>query len=318
MVSDTDTAPVARPSRPRRFLRWAMALPALLVVYYLVGAWAYYRVDDDQAYLPPEPIAGGSRAVDMTAALIGREVVEHAWQPPDPFFWPNQFLIHPAAFQRGIQGALARFTIELEDQVGRMRGSSPADPDLSRARGLINFPPDVWFFDLSKSFLPTITSAHNYRAARDALIAYNRKVASQATSFDVRTDSLAATLERISVDLGAQSAIVDQHLREATNWPVNFDADRLFYQIKGRMYGYHLVLQELGKDFDPVIRPKNNVQNVWDQLMGTFAEAGQMRPLLVVDGSPRAALFASHLAIQGFYLKRVVLQLKEMSQVLRN
>ena len=42
-----------------------------------------------------------------------------------------------------------------------------------------------------------------------------------------------------------------------------------------------------------------------------------MRPIWVIDGPPRGTLFASHLAIQGFYVKRVVLQLKEMEQVLR-
>ncbi|MGE3739410.1 MAG: DUF2333 domain-containing protein, partial [Geminicoccaceae bacterium] len=173
-------APRPRAGLVRRILRWIVAILVLVVLYYVVGAWAYYRVDDDPAFLPAEPIAGGSRAVDMAAALIGREVVQHAWQPPDPFFWPNQFLIHPAAFQRGIQAALARFSIELEDQIGRMRGSSPVDPDLGRARGLINFPPDIWYFDLSKSFLPTVTSARNYRGARDALLSYNRRVAEKA------------------------------------------------------------------------------------------------------------------------------------------
>ena len=318
--SVSEPVPVTKPRAGivRRILRWTVAILVLIVLYYAVGFWAYHGVDDDPAFLPPEPIEGGSRAVDMAAALIGREVVQHAWQPPDPFFWPNQFLIHPAAFQRGMQGALARFSIELEDQIGRMRGSSPVDPDLGRARGLINFPPDVWYFDLSKSILPTVTSARNYRGARDALITYNQRVASKAAIFDVRTDSLGAALERIGLDLGAQSALVDQHLRTTGLWPINFDADRLFYQIKGRLYAYHLLLQELGKDFDPVIRPKNNVQNVWDQVMDTFREAGEMRPLVVIDGPPRATLFASHLAIQGFYLKRAVLQLKEMSQVLRN
>ena len=317
-MNEAATLPTTGPGLLRRVLRWTLAILVLLVLYYVVGAWAFYRVDDDQAFLPATPTEGGSRAVDMATALLDREVVQHAWQPPDPFFWPNQFLIHPAAFQRGIQAALARFTIELEDQVGRMRGSSPADPDLGRARGLMNFPPDVWFFDFSKSVLPTITSAQNYRAARQSLIAYNQKVAAKTAIFDVRTDSLGAALERIALDLGAQSALVDQHLRETGMWPINFDADRLFYQIKGRLYAYHLLLQELGKDFDPVIRPKNNVQNVWDQVMDTFREAGEMRPLVVIDGPPRATLFASHLAIQGFYLKRAVLQLKEMSQVLRN
>jgi hypothetical protein len=302
----------------RRALRWISAILVLIVVYYALGTWAYYRVGDDPEFTTPAPISGGSRAVDMAAALIERETITHAWQPNDPVFMPNGLLIHPAAFQAGMQGAIARFSIELEDQIGRTRGSSAADPDLTRARGLLNFPPDVWFFDFSKSFLPTITSEQNYRAGRDALLAFNQRVAAKGTNFDVRTDSLARTLERIGLDLGAQSALIDQHLRETGLWPIHFDADRLFYQIKGRLYAYHMLLRELGHDFDPVIRPKNNVQNVWSQIIYTFEEAGEMRPIWVIDGPPRGTLFASHLAVQGFYLKRVVLQLKEMEQVLRN
>ena len=110
----------------------------LIVVYYALGTWAYYRVDDDPEFQPPQPTESGSRVVDMATALIARETLEHAWQPDDPEFMPNGLLIHPAALQRGIQGALARFAIELEDQIGRTRGSSAADPDLGRARGLLN------------------------------------------------------------------------------------------------------------------------------------------------------------------------------------
>ena len=290
----------------------------LLCLYYAVGSWAYFRVGDDPAFAPPAPIPGGSRVVDMATALIERETITHAWQPNDPVFMPNGLLIHPSAFQTGMQGAIARFSIELEDQIGRTRGSSAADPDLTRARGLLNFPPDVWFFDFSKSLLPTITSEQNYRAGRQALLAYNQRVGAKGATFDVRTDSLARTLERIGLDLGAQSALIDQHLRTTGLWPIHFDADRLFYQVKGRLYAYHMLLRELGLDFQPVIQPNNNLQNVWDQLMDTFNEAGVMRPIFVIDGPPRGTLFASHLAIQGFYVKRVVLQLKEMEQVLRN
>ena len=195
---------------------------------------------------PPAPIAGGSRTVDMAAALIERETDTHAWQPNDPVFMPNGLLIHPSAFQTGMQGAIARFSIEFEDQIGRTRGSSAADPDLTRARGLLNFPPDVWYFDFSKSLLPSVTSEQNYRAGRQALLAYNQRVAAKGATFDVRTNSLARTLERIGLDLGAQSALIDQHLRETGLWPIHFDADRLFYQVKGRLYAYHMLLRELG------------------------------------------------------------------------
>jgi hypothetical protein len=43
-----------------------------------------------------------------------------------------------------------------------------------------------------------------------------------------------------------------------------------------------------------------------------------MRPFFVIDGPPRGTLFASHLAVQGFYVKRAVLQLKELADVVRN
>jgi hypothetical protein len=321
MNDPTATAPsTARytPTRPlRRFARWVVGILALIVFYFVVGTWAYYRIGDDPNFSPSAPTQGGSRLVDMAAALIERETVTHAWQPNDPVFMPNGLLIHPAAFQRGMQGAWARFSIELEDQIGRTRGSSAADPDLARARGLLNFPPDVWFFDFSKSILPTITSEQNYRAGRQALLAYDQRVAAQSGIFDVRTDSLAATLDRIALDLGSQSALIDQHLRQTGLWPIHFDADRLFYQVKGRLYAHQMLLRELGQDFDPVIQ-QNNLQNVWSQLLETFGEAGEMRPFFVIDGPPRGTLFASHLAIQGFYVKRAVLQLKEMDQVLRN
>jgi hypothetical protein len=304
-------------TRARRVVRWALAILGLIVLYYAVGSFLYYRVDDDPGFTPPAPTEGGSRVVDMAAALIERETIAHAWQPNDPVFMPNGLLIHPSAFQVGIQAALARLSFELEDQIGRTRGSSRADPDLERARGLLNFPPDVWFFDFRKSLLPTITSERQYRAGRQALLAYNQRLARKEGVFDVRTDSLARTLDRIVNDLGSQSAAVDQHLRDSSRWLINFDADRLFYATKGRLYGYQLLLQELGRDFDLIIQ-QNNLQAVWAQALDTMREAGKLRPFFVIDAAPQGRLFTNHLAVQGFYLKRTLVQLQEMSQVLVN
>jgi hypothetical protein len=303
--------------RPRTIGRAMVALLALVCIYYVVGSFLYYRIRDDPDFAPPTPIDGGSHVVDMAAALIERETITHAWQPNDPLFMPNGLLIHPSAFQAGIQAALGRMAFELEDQIGRTRGSSGADPDLVRARGLLNFPPDVWFFDFRKSFLPSVTSEQNYRAGRQALLAYNERLARKEGVFDVRTDSLAAALDRVVNDLGSRSAAVDQHLRESSGWLIDFDADRLFYGTKGRLYGYHMLLRELGRDFDPIIR-QNNLQAVYGQALDTMREAGALRPFFVIDARPNGPLFTNHLAIQGFYLKRVLVQLKEITQVLVN
>ena len=241
----TDASLVPQPSRLRRGIRlfggrnlpWTLlGLVVLVGLYYGLGAYFYHRVDADPNFMPAAPIEGGSHAVDMAAALIEREVVTHAWQPNDPWFMPNGMLDNTRNFQSGIQGALARFSLELVDQVGRTRGSSRADPDLERAAGLLQFPGDVWFFDLRKSFLPSIPSEQQYRAARQALLAYNQRLANNGAVFDRRTDSLSATINRVVIDLGNQSAIVDDHLRATGRWPFNMQADDLFYAAKGRLY----------------------------------------------------------------------------------
>jgi hypothetical protein len=302
-----------RSARRRTFVA-AAAAASLLAAYFGLGSLAAHRIDDDPDFRPPSPVAGGSRAIDMAAALIEREVVLHAWQPNDPWFLPNGPLDNTPNFQAGIKDALARFSVELVDQLGRTRGSSRADPDLERAAGLLQFPGDVWYLDLRKSLMPAIPSEDQYRAAREALVAYNGRLARNAAVYDRRTDSLAAAIERIALDLGSQSGLIDQHLRAKSGgwWPLNPEADDLFYRTKGRLYAYHLLLQELGRDFEPVIQA-NNLGAVWAQGMASLREAGTLQPRFVLDGEPGSGLFANHLASQGFLLKRALVQLREMA-----
>jgi hypothetical protein len=40
-----------------------------------------------------------------------------------------------------------------------------------------------------------------------------------------------------------------------------------------------------------------------------------LSPLVVLDGPPNARLFANRLAMQGFQLKRAMVQLNELAQV---
>ena len=168
---------------------WAILV--LIVVYYALGTWAYYPRRRRSRLPAAAPIAGGSRVVDMAAALIERETVTHAWQPNDPVFMPNGLLIHPVRVpdrHAGCPRPLLDRARGPDRPHPRLLGRRPG---LGRARGLLNFPPDIWFFDFGKSLLPTITSEQNYRAGREALLAYNQRVAAKGAMFDVRTDSLA-------------------------------------------------------------------------------------------------------------------------------
>ena len=189
----------------------------------------------------------------MAAALIDREVNQNGWPANDPFFLPGSVLDNMPNYQTGIIQALGRFAVEMVDQIGRTRGSSQADPDLDKAAGLLKYAPNVWIFDFSTSWAPTASSESQYRAARKALLAYNEKLMSNKAVFERRTDNLLSTLDRFAADIGSVSAIIDQQISDHSGDFVDFHADDVFYNAKGKLYAYALLFRALGRDFAKVI-----------------------------------------------------------------
>jgi hypothetical protein len=297
--------------------RFFLALLILIALYYSLGALIVHEIDDDPAFAAPaSPAATNeSRAVAIAAALIGREVDDHEWVANDPFFLPGFVLDNMPNFQQGIIAALSRFGIEMTDQIGRTRGSSQADADLDKAAGLLKYPGDIWLFDFSTSWAPTASSEAQYRAARAALLDYNRRLSAGSAVFERRADNLMATLERIAADLGSASAVIDRHIEEEAGSPLDFEADDIFYRNKGRLYGYYLLLRELGVDFEKVILDRDLAQ-AWAQMLETFETAATMQPWVVLNGAPSSQFVPSHLAAQGFYLLRARTQLREVTNIL--
>lgn len=316
---DDYSAPRRRLLPAKGVLRWSgwsiAGLIFLVALYYLVGGIVMNTIDDESAFRPVEGKPGASRAVAAAAALIDREVNQHFWVANDPFFYPSTWLDNTPNYQQGIVYALSRFAIEMTDQIGRTRGSSEADRDLDKAAGQLKFPGNVWIYDLSTSFLPTASSEAQYRSARRALLAYNDRLASGEAIFERRADNLLATIDRIAADLGSASATIDQHLAQPRTMFVDTRVDDVFYGVKGRLYGYFILLRELGEDFGPVLEEKQ-LQQVWAQMLESLRQAAVLNPLVVVNGAPDGLYFPSHLAVQGFYLLRARTQLREIGSIL--
>ncbi|SDF38130.1 DUF2333 family protein [Thalassobaculum litoreum] len=292
-----------------------IVLVVLVLLYYVVGAFIMHSIDDDPNFQAINEPEGGSHAVAATAALIDREIDTHFWTANDPFFYPSALLDNTPNYQQGIIYALSRFTIEMADQIGRTRGSSEVDADLDKAAGLLKYPGNVWIFDLSTSFLPTPASETQYRAASRALKAYNDRLAAGQAIFERRSDNLIATLDRIASDLGSASATLDQHLAKPRPLLVDTKVDDIFYGVKGRLYGYSILLRELGRDFDGVIKDRQ-LGPAWEQMMQSLNQAAILDPVVVMNGAPDGAYFPSHLAVQGFYLLRARTQLREITNIL--
>lgn len=289
----------------------------LLVFYYVAGMAWVHSIDDDIRYTVAEPVDGGSVAVDMAAALISREVDDNSWTANDPFFMPGWMLDNMPNYQQGMIYALSRFAVEMSDQLGRARGSSQVDPDLDRAAGLLRYPGDRWIFDFSTSLVPVASSDSQYRSASEALRRYNERLGAGNAVFERRADNLLGTINRIASDLGSSSAIISEHLESGGGWLIDPAADDIFYSIKGRMYGYYMIMRALKTDFAGIIEAAG-LTNVWDEMLTSLESAVALDPVIIVSGEPDSQIMPSHLAAQGFYLLRARTQLREISNVLLN
>ena len=288
-----------------------------LVFYYFVGGWIIHSIDDDPDFRPAAEFnqPGGSHVVAMTAALIEREVEDKRWTANDPWFVPSAFLDNMPNYQQGIISALARFSFEMTDQLGRTRGSSQADPDLQSASGLLQYAGDVWIWDPKVSLMPRASSEAQYRAARDALLKYNTRLASGEAVFERRGDNLMATLDRIALDLGSSSAVLVGSVVENSGRLIDPTADDNFYNVKGQLYAYYMLLGALGKDFETLIAERG-LTGAWDQMQDSLLKAAMLDPLVVVNGTPDGQFLPNHLAAQGFYLLRARTQLREITNIL--
>jgi hypothetical protein len=309
--------PFSGEGAPRAIKSVAVLIVAGLLLYYPVGMIWVHTIDDDLDFQAPRAEAeqGGSATVSMAAALIEREVDHHRWVANDPFFEPAWMLDNMPAYQQGIISALARFAFELTDQIARIRGSSQTDTDLQEAAGLLQYSGTKWIFDFSTSLAPTATSEAQYRKARKALLAYNRRLGGGSAVFERRADNLLATLDRIALDLGASSAALDERVAEHSGDLIDFEADDLFYNVKGQVYAYYLVLRELSRDFEGVITERD-LNKVWSQMLSSLHAAAALDPWVIVNGTPDGQILPSHLAAQGFYLLRARTQLREITNIL--
>lgn len=151
------------------------------------------------------------------------------------------FFDNKASFQRGVNQAVRRTTIELLDTLGRVRGTSQIDSNLQSARGNLQFDEYTWYFGLSP-FGPKTPTPSFYRASIKDLKAFNDRLEKCQAVLDARADNLLQFVDRITNDIGNTSAILrDRSEKYNSGW---FDtrADNLFWFAYGQLYGYYGIL----------------------------------------------------------------------------
>jgi hypothetical protein len=317
-VTTADTAMGgARAGRLGAAIRWGgAALATLLLLYYPLGAVIKHKINDDPGFAPAPIPPEASQTVAVAVALIDREVNSTSWPANDPWFFPGTILDNMPNFQSGQILALQRVVTELRDQIGRSRGTSGADPALQDAASSLNNKPDIWYFDLSRSWAPVTPSETYYRAAMKSLIDFNGRLTRGDAVFERRSDNLLTTLDRIAKDLGGASNDIDKEIDLRSGAWFDFGADDIFYRNKGGLYGYALLLRALGQDFRSILTEKG-ATTVWQRMVDSMIEGAVLQPLIVINGTPGSMVQPNHLAEQGFYLLRARAQLEEIIDILQ-
>jgi hypothetical protein len=305
-----------RAPRIGRGARIALATGLVLVVFYPLGAWYYSTIDDNPNFGPHSDADAphASQAVAAEIALIDREVNRHGWAASAPFYEPPALLSDMPNYQEGIVGALSVVTLALRDRMDHTASAPDGDSDLGSAAELLQYPPDVWFWNPRQSLWPKAPSDDQYLRALAALASYNDRLSGGETQFDAGTETLQAVLLRISDDLGASSATIEFHVDRTS--PVEERTSEIFYKTKGRMYGYYIVLKGMQIDFAGVIRERH-LEATWARMMTSLRAAIAMRPSMIMDGAPDSDFVPCTLCGEGFYVLRVRSELQTIENALQ-
>jgi hypothetical protein len=286
---------------------------------------------------------GRSQMVAMQIKLIDILVNQNDWAPGTPMysmgflglveFEATPFFDNKASFQIGALNALRRMSIELNDTIGRVRGTSAVDKDLEAATSRLRVNERAWVinnpFDRQLSTI-SVSAALSYRGAIRLYQNYNDRLESCDALFDARADNLRVVLDRITKDIGSltdQLAKRSQGMQYDVKLDVfvdaegndrgwfDFRADNLFHQARGLMFAYHGLLQAMRADFADVI-DKRDLTDVWDRMEQHVAEAAVLRPWIVSNGREDGLFMPDHLSIMAENMHRARGNMVELRDIL--
>jgi hypothetical protein len=264
-----------------------------------------------------------SMVVDATTDLVDFNVNQNAWISSMLLYklglfglpWERTpYFDNKAAFQRGVNQAIRRTSIELVDTLGRVRGTSQIDQDLQSARGALQFDETTWYFSFSP-FGPKTPTPSFYRSAIKDLHKFNNRLEKCEAVFDVRADNLLQFVDRIANDIGATSAILRERSENYNSGWFDTRADDRFWFAYGQLYAYYGILTAARTDFADVIEERR-LTALWDELEDQLRASLRIQPAIISNGAEDGWLMPSHLATLGFYVLRVRSNLVEVRLVL--
>ncbi|WP_337268999.1 DUF2333 family protein [Oryzifoliimicrobium ureilyticus] len=264
-----------------------------------------------------------SAIVDVAADLTDFNVNQNSWISSMLLYrlgffgldWDSTpFLDNKASFQRGVNQAVRRTSIELVDTLGRVRGTSGINNDLQKARGNLQFDEFSWYFGVNP-FGPKTPTPSYYRSAIDSLRRFNTDLASCNSVFDGRADNFVQFIDRIANDLGSTSDMLAERSENHNFGWFDMRADDRFWFAYGQLYAYYAIISAANADFSQVVSERN-LGAIMNGTKRQFQSALRIQPMIISNGAEDGSIMPSHLATMGFYILRVRSNLVEMRSIL--
>ena len=279
---------------------WILAGAAVFALfYYPTGALMTHRVDMSMSLNDTAPTP---KAVSTLELLSKRELTRNVYTPNIPFFHPGAMLDNMPAFQTGIFSEIKDFTKTLS-------ALKPDSAELTKAAELYSYPPDVRFFKDGK---PAPSSSDQYRKAADALAAYKNS----ARAVELSADELPAVILSLRDSLKREGERIENHIVKNEKKFFDWQADDLFYFVKGRAYVTALLLRDMKTDF-PAAFDDETFKALIADAQTALQKALDIQPLIVANASPQTQFAPNHLLGLGFYLSRAQSVLTETEAYLR-
>lgn len=268
---------------------------------------------------------GRSGIVDVAAELLDFNVNQNSWISASLLYRLGLFGIswdatpwwdNKASFQRGVHRAVRSTAIELQETLGRFRGTSERNENLNSALSQLQISNYNWYFGLNPPGVKQ-TSWASYRNAIGYFNEYNKQLSECKAAFDARADNLGAFIDRIAKDIGSTTAVIKTRAELHNGGWFDFQADNTFLEAHGQLYAYLGVLRAAKVDFQDIIEARA-VGSLWDNMIGQLENAVDLDPLIISNGKEDGFMMPTHLTTMGFYILRVRTNLTEMRDVLKN
>ncbi|PCI05788.1 MAG: hypothetical protein COB78_04145 [Hyphomicrobiales bacterium] len=273
-----------------------------------------------------EKTCGRSAIVDVEIELLDFSVNQNAWMSATLLYklglfgvvtWDaTPWMDNKASFQRGVHRAITSTSIELQETLGRVRGTSERDGNLNNALSNIQISEFNWYMGLNPPGVKQ-TSWASYRQAIKEFKKYNDRLESCGAFFDARADNLSALLDRIAKDIGSTTAVIKDRAEQYDSGWFDTRADNVFMGALGQLYGYAGVLRAARVDFQDIIENRA-LGSLWDNMLSQIDSAIELDPLIISNGKEDGFIMPTHLTTMGFYILRVRTNLTEMRDVLKH